>query len=150
MFLSIECASIKHLDKLYTIETKCFNKEAFTRKQIGQLLTDYSCVSLVANKDEKIVGFVIGTIYASTKKPVGRIVTIDVMPEHRKEGIGQTLLFEMEKVFKEKGVKASRLEVREDNVAALNLYQKLGYKKAAKLHFYYGDTHGIHLKKVLG
>lgn len=150
MPVSIEHASPKHLNRLYEIETKCFDKEAFTRNQIAQLLTDYNSVSLVARKREKIVGFVIGTIYAIAKKPAGHILTIDVVPEHRKEGVGQTLLVEIEEVFMEKGVKSINLEVREDNIAALNLYQRLGYKKAGKLHFYYGDSHGIHLKKVLG
>jgi ribosomal protein S18 acetylase RimI-like enzyme len=56
---------------------------------------------------------------------------------------------EIEKIFKEKGANACRLEVREDNVAALNLYKKLGYKKIAKLKNYYGNAHGIYLKKDL-
>jgi len=41
------------------------------------------------------------------------------------------------------------LEVREDNVAAVNLYQKLGYKKVGRLENYYGNAHGLHLKKML-
>jgi ribosomal protein S18 acetylase RimI-like enzyme len=58
-------------------------------------------------------------------------------------------LQEIEKIFKEKGVKACRLEVREDNIAALRLYQKSGYKKVAKLKNYYGNAHGIYLQKDL-
>jgi ribosomal protein S18 acetylase RimI-like enzyme len=42
-----------------------------------------------------------------------------------------------------------RLEVREDNAAALNLYQKLGYKKVGKLEKYYGEAHGLYLQKTL-
>ena len=79
----------------------------------------------------------------------GHILTIDVSFACRNKGIGAGLLEKMEKLFKEKGVKTCRLEVREDNVAALRLYQKLGYRKAGKLKNYYGDAHGIYLRKVL-
>jgi ribosomal protein S18 acetylase RimI-like enzyme len=39
--------------------------------------------------------------------------------------------------------------VREDNIAALGLYRKLGYEKIAKLKSYYGKANGIYLRKSL-
>jgi ribosomal protein S18 acetylase RimI-like enzyme len=59
------------------------------------------------------------------------------------------LLKELETFFKERGAVESRLEVREDNVAAVNLYLKLGYMPVAKLERYYRDAHGLYLKKKL-
>ncbi|MDH7564752.1 MAG: hypothetical protein QHH24_07775 [Candidatus Bathyarchaeota archaeon] len=53
------------------------------------------------------------------------------------------------KIFKEKGAKTCHLEVRENNVAALNLYIKSGYEKAGLLENYYGNAHGIYLRKPL-
>ena len=80
---------------------------------------------------------------------VGHILTIDVSIAHRQKKIAEKLMQEIEKIFKEKGAGSCHLEVREDNVAALNLYKKLGYKKIAKLKNYYGNAHGIYLKKDL-
>jgi ribosomal-protein-alanine acetyltransferase len=149
MTLTIEDASIQHLDKLYEIEMKCFEKEAFTKQQISNLLTDYNSIGLVAKIDGEIVGFIIGTIYPEKNSLIGHILTIDVSPTHQRKGIAQKLLKEIEKLFKEKSVKTCRLEAREDNIAALRLYRKLGYKKIARLKNYYGNAHGIHLRKDL-
>jgi ribosomal-protein-alanine acetyltransferase len=149
MALTVEDASIRHLDRLYEIETECFEGEAFTKQQIANLLTDYNSVSLVAKVNGEIVGFIIGIVYVEKDAMIGHILTIDVSPVQRQKGIAQKLLQEVERIFKGKSVKACRLEVREDNIAALSLYQKLGYKKTARLKNYYGNAHGIYLKKDL-
>jgi len=149
MAVTIEDASIRHLNRLYEIETECFEKEAFTKQQIAQLLRDYNSVSLVAKVEDKIVGFIIGRICIERNSLTGHILTIDASPTHRRRGIAQNLLQEIEKIFKAKGVTASRLEVREDNIAALRLYEKLGYKRVARLKNYYGNAHGIYLRKDL-
>ena len=149
MSVTIEDASIRHLDRLYEIEMECFEREAFTKQQIAHLLTDYNSVSLVAKVNGEIVGFIIGMIYLERNSLTGHILTIDISLIHRRKGSAQKLLREIEKIFTEKGVKACRLEVREDNIAALRLYQKFGYKKVAKLKNYYGNAHGIYLKKDL-
>ncbi|MGB8779587.1 MAG: ribosomal protein S18-alanine N-acetyltransferase [Candidatus Bathyarchaeia archaeon] len=145
----IEDALVRHLDRLCEIETECFRDEAFTKEQILQLLKEYNCVNLVARVDGIIAGFVIGLMYVDRKALYAHILTIDVSPAHRRRGIGRLLLQEIERIFKEKGVKASHLEVREDNVAAINLYRKLGYEKIGKLRNYYGKANGIYFKKVL-
>jgi len=145
----IEDALIGHLDRLCEIETQCFRDEAFSKKQILQLLKEYNCVNLVARVDGIIAGFVIGMMYVDRNATYAHVVTIDVSPTFRRKGIGQLLLQEIERIFREKGVKASHLEVREDNVGAINLYEKLGYEKMGKLKNYYGKANGIYFKKVL-
>ena len=149
MTITIEDASIRYLDRLYEIEMECFEKEAFTKQQIAYLLNDYNSISLVAKENEKIVGFIIGRIHVERKSLVGHILTIDISPAHRQKGIAVKLLQEIERIFKEKGVKLCHLEVREDNVAALSLYQKSGYKKIGRLKNYYENAHGICLRKTL-
>ncbi|MEM2368297.1 MAG: ribosomal protein S18-alanine N-acetyltransferase [Candidatus Bathyarchaeia archaeon] len=149
MTIIIEAASTKHLDKLYEIETECFKKEAFTKEQIARLLLDQNCISLIAKHEKEIIGFIVGIVYAEDDTTIGHILTIDVSPRYHRRGVGTKLLQEMEKIFKDKNVKMIRLEVREDNIAALNLYDKLGYKKIRKLRRYYGDAHGLLLVKKL-
>jgi ribosomal-protein-alanine acetyltransferase len=149
MEVKIEDASTRFLDRFYEIEKQCFEREAFTKQQIAYLLTDYNAISLVARVNGQIAGFVIGRIDIVRNAPFGHILTIDIPPSYRRKGIAQKLLRKIEAVFKERGIKECRLEVREDNVAASNLYQKLGYKKAGKLEKYYGDAHGLYLKKTL-
>jgi len=149
MLAKIEKASIEHLDRLYEIEMKCFEIEAFTKQQIAYLLTDSNSVIFVSKVKDEIVGFIIGKTYMDKRPATGQILTIDVSPKHRRKGIGQRLLQEIEKTFKDKGVKIFYLEVRENNFVALSLYQKFGYKKVGRLENYYGNAHGIRLRKVL-
>jgi ribosomal-protein-alanine N-acetyltransferase len=149
MPFTIETAQIQHLDRIYEIEKECFEREAFTEQQIAGLLTDYNSIGLVAKQNDNIVGFIIGSVYFEGNVLTGHILTVDVSPGCRKRGLGARLLRKMEGLFKEKGVRVCHLEVREDNVAALSLYRKLGYQKVATLRNYYGEAHGIYLSKAL-
>ncbi|MEM1566421.1 MAG: ribosomal protein S18-alanine N-acetyltransferase [Candidatus Bathyarchaeia archaeon] len=149
MSITVEDASIKHLDRLYEIEMACFKREAFTKQQIAQLLQNNNTISLVAKENGEIVGFIIGMLSVEDDMVIGHILTIDVYPSHRRRGVGVKLLQEIEKIFRNKQASMCRLEVREDNIAALNLYQKLGYREVRKLKHYYGNAHGILLEKPL-
>jgi ribosomal-protein-alanine acetyltransferase len=149
MTVIIEDASIRYLDRLYKIEMECFEKEAFTKQQIAYLLTDYNSIGLIAKINGEIVGFVIGKVYVERNSLTGHILTIDVSPSHRRKGIAQGLLQEIERIFREKNAKTCYLEVREDNIAALNLYCKFGYEKIGRLKNYYKDAHGLYLRKAL-
>jgi len=150
METQIEGASLRLLDELCEIEQQCFKDEAFPKQQIAYLLADYNSISLVARVNGDIAGFIIGRIDIDRKLPAGHILTIDVVPIHRRKGIAQQLLREIEEIFRQKDAVECRLEVREDNDAALGLYRKLGYVKIAKLDRYYGKAHGLYLKKPLG
>jgi ribosomal-protein-alanine N-acetyltransferase len=147
MELKIEDASTRLLDSLYEVEKLCFKEEAFSKQQIGYLLADYNAISLIARVDIEIVGFIIGRIDLIRNQHIGHIMTIDVKPLFRRKGIAQRLLMEIEALFKQKGAEECRLEVREGNIAALSLYQKLGYEKVAVLENYYGESHGLYLRK---
>jgi len=149
MAMTIEDASIRYLDRLYEIEMECFEKEAFTKQQIAYLLTDYNSIGLVARVNDKIVGLIIGRIHVERKSVTGHILTIDVSPKHRRKGVAQGLLQKIERIFREKGVEVCYLEAREDNIAALKLYQKSGYRKIGRLKNYYKNAHGLYFKKAL-
>ena len=149
MDITIADLTMRLLDKLCEIENQCFKQEAFTKQQIACLITDYNTIGLTAVINGEIAGFVIARVNIIRNVTFGHILTIDVAPAYRRKGVAQKLLQEIEAIFREKGIKECRLEVREDNVAALNLYQKLGYKKVGKLEKYYGKAHGLYLQKTL-
>jgi ribosomal-protein-alanine acetyltransferase len=145
----IETASINLLDKLYEIEEQCFDEEAFTKRQIAYLLTDYNTIALVAKANSEIAGFIITQIEVENDKLFGHIITLNVPPQFRRKSIGQKLLKETETLLKQRGITECQLEVREDNSVALKLYLGNGYQKLGKLENYYGKRHGLYLKKTL-
>ncbi len=147
--LKLEDVSIRDLDRLYEIEVECFDHEAFTKQQLASLLRDYNSIGLAARSDLDIAGFILSTVSLERRELAGHIVTIDVALKYRRRKIGTCLLQETERLLKDANVKVSYLEVREDNVAALGLYGKLGYAEVGRLRNYYGTTNGIYLKKVL-
>jgi ribosomal-protein-alanine N-acetyltransferase len=149
MEIRIETASVKLLDKLFKIEEQCFDQEAFTKRQIAYLLSDYNTISLIAKLESEIAGFILAQIEIENDTLFGHIITINVVPAFRKKGIGSKMMQEMEAILKQKGISECHLEVREDNSPALKLYQNSGYQKIGRLEKYYGKAHGLYLKKNL-
>lgn len=148
MEVKIETAFIKLLDELCKIEEQCFDQEAFSKRQIAYLLTDYNTIALVAKSNSIIAGFIIAQVEIENDTLYGHIITINVPPTYRRKGVGSKMLKEMEEILKQKSISECHLEVREDNSAALKLYQKSGYQKMGKLENYYGKKHGLYLKKT--
>lgn len=149
MQIDVANASIKHLNELSDIEKKCFGKEAFTKRQIAQLLGTYNSIGLIARENGRSIGYVIGSVDVANGLLVGHILTLDVLPTYRHQGMGLRLLQEIEGIFRDKNARTCYLEVREDNAEALRLYERSGYKRRARLENYYGDAHGLMLEKDL-
>ncbi len=149
MEVKIETATIKLLDKLYELEEECFDQEAFSKRQIAYLLTDYNTIALVAKVDGDIAGFIIAQVEVEENTEFGHIITINVPPKIRRQKIATNLLKEIETILKQKGITECRLEVREDNHAAIKLYKALSFQTVGKLEKYYGTKHGLYLKKTL-
>jgi len=145
----IQRATINDLENLYQIERECFTIEAFSKQHIAYLLKKPNAVSLVAQINNTIAGFVIGLILRYDKGTTGRIYTLDVAVKYRRKGIGLKLLDGIERVFVEREVKKCYLEVRRDNVAALELYRRHGYLEVEELKDYYKGANGVRLEKKL-
>jgi ribosomal-protein-alanine N-acetyltransferase len=67
------------------------------------------------------------------------INNIAVLPEHRGEGIGRSLLLHVLAEARGLGAKRATLEVRASNGAALALYDRLGFYVAATRRNYYSN-----------
>ena len=149
MEVKIETASLKLLDQLYKIEEKCFDQEAFSKRQIAYLLTDYNTIALAARTNNEIAGFIIAQVEVEENTVFGHVITINVTPNFRRQKIATKMLHEIESLLKQKGISECRLEVREDNHVAIKLYQTMGYQIVGKLERYYGTKHGVYFKKIL-
>lgn len=125
-------------EQVYQIEQTCF-KDPYPRKHLEyEFFENPINIILVAEVDEKIVGFIdfMVTFNSAT------IVQIAVLPEYRKQKIATNLLNEMEKSFPKKlddVVENVTLEVRKSNEAAINLYKKDGYEIIVEKKHYYPD-----------
>jgi len=101
---------------------------------------------LVAEDKGEVVGYIMCRIeigFSNLKRleltRKGHIVSIAVLPEHRKKGIGSSLIVDAMKKMVEYKATECYLEVRVSNTPAINLYSKLGFMIVKTMKGYYAD-----------
>ena len=92
-------------------------------------------------KEENIV---IGYIYYSDIYERAEINQFEIETFHRNCGKGQKLLKKLIEVVD----KSITLEVRKDNISAIKVYEKLGFKRKAIRKNYYDGVDGILMERV--
>lgn len=74
---------------------------------------------------------------------------IYVLKEYRNRGIASSLMEHMINEGKKQNIINITLEVREDNVNAINLYKKYGFTEKAIRNNYYENCNGILMEKEM-
>jgi ribosomal-protein-alanine N-acetyltransferase len=101
---------------------------------------------IVAEADGNVVGYIMCRVEVGfsnfglsglVKK--GHIVSVAVLPEHRRKGIGIALVSQAMDGMRAYGAKQCYLEVRVTNEEAVSLYKKLGFEVTRTVHGYYAD-----------
>jgi ribosomal protein S18 acetylase RimI-like enzyme len=78
----------------------------------------------------KLVGLV--ATYMNDQKKEAYISNVSVLPDYQGKGISKTLLNRTIKEAKIKSYISIKLEVKQDNIKAITLYQKLGFEISRK------------------
>ena len=87
---------------------------------------------LVAEQNGGVVGYIIAEIQGTQ----GLIVSLAVLPEYRKGGIGSTLMREaLERLCKK--VKRIHLQVSVENKTAIKFYRKFSFQETSIIKNYY-------------
>ena len=73
----------------------------------------------------EIFGFVISFI----KNDFGYISVLSILPEYRLKGFGQLLVYKSIEYLLGKGMDKIYIDVEKENHSAMNLYQKIGFRK---------------------
>ena len=101
---------------------------------------------IVAEENGEVVGYIMCRIEVGlsnfglgglTKK--GHIVSVAVMPEHRRKGVGEALVTKAIEGMRLYGAKQCYLEVRMTNEEAIKLYKRLGLEVTRTIRSYYAD-----------
>ncbi|MEM3383623.1 MAG: ribosomal protein S18-alanine N-acetyltransferase [Nitrososphaerales archaeon] len=117
-----------------------------------EILNELPEAFLIAEKDGVVVGYIMCRIeyglsvlhkFGLARK--GHIVSIAVLEQHRRKGLGYGLIKEALKALKNKNCSEVFLEVRVSNLEAIKLYEKLGFKVISKLRWYYRDGEDAYL-----
>jgi ribosomal-protein-alanine N-acetyltransferase len=112
------------------------NRFAASRLHPDKELTSSAPGSQQAQDAQTIVGFAIAH---GVRKKAGRILTLDIVPEARRVGLGSLLMDECERRLRLFGCQEMYLETAVNNEPALRLYRKLGYQVLRTLPDYYAS-----------
>ena len=101
---------------------------------------------VVAEEDGKIAGYImcrvevgLSSIGLSGLVKKGHVVSVAVLPEHRRKGIGEALVSQAMAGMRKYNAKQCFLEVRVTNQEAISLYKQLGVEVTRTIHGYYAD-----------
>jgi ribosomal protein S18 acetylase RimI-like enzyme len=159
-------------DTLWQIDQACFDPQlAYSRAELAFYMRRPGSFTLVAEAPagetsvstsiasasagsagntlatvRKIMGFIV----AEVRRQTGHIITIDVVSEARRLGVGSTLLQAAEDRIREKGARAVALETPVNNAAAISFYKRKGYFVEKTLAGYYsGELDALVMTKAL-
>ena len=104
-------------------------------------------IVLVDIEDAHVIGTIVGQIVTDEAE----IHDVVIAANHRCKGRGQKLVRHFEQHAQSLGASEVFLEVRNDNHAAIRLYEKLEYKPAGQRAGYYADGQdALVMRKALG
>lgn len=121
-------------ETLYEIDQKCYEPAiAYSRREFRNYLRFPGAECVLAAVDGKVAGFCL----TSHQQSRGYIVTIDVLEEFRRHGVGTALLAEVERRLAAEGVREVGLETATDSESAIAFWQKHGYRTRGVWKGYY-------------
>jgi ribosomal-protein-alanine N-acetyltransferase len=101
---------------------------------------------VVAEQNGKIVGYIMCRIETGLSNlglpglvKKGHVVSVAVIPEHRRNGVGGALVTKAMEGMRTYGAKQCYLEVRLTNAEAIGLYKKLMFEVTRTIRGYYAD-----------
>jgi ribosomal protein S18 acetylase RimI-like enzyme len=121
-------------ETLWRIDQSCFDPQlAYSRPELAFYIRRPGAFTLLAEADDadsktagngtKILGFIV----AESRRKNGHIITIDVIAEGRRSGIGSSLLRAAEEKLTRAGTVTVTLETPVNNLTAIRFYKREGY-----------------------
>lgn len=145
----IRQATPRDIDALIAIENGAFTADRISRRSLSRLLLRRSAETILCGTEEGVAGY--ATVLLREGSAVARLYSIAASPSAEKTGVGRRLLAAAEEAALARGRTRMRLEVREDNARAIELYERNGYRPIGRRPGYYADGRAaLRYEKALG
>ncbi|WP_028033407.1 GNAT family N-acetyltransferase [Chelativorans sp. J32] len=149
MHADIRPARASDIDTLVSIENSVFESDRLNRRAFRNHIGSGTTSLLVAERDGVVLGYAL--VFYRRGVKIARLYSIAVASSEASAGIGRGLLAAAEATVRANGRSILRLEVREDNLRALELYKRAGYRPIGRRENYYEDgAPALRLEKDLG
>lgn len=126
-------ATLNDAKEIARLESEIF-KSGWTLENVENMLKGDS-YAVVEEVNGEIIGYASYYIHIDE----GDINNVAVTANYRKQGIGKSLVNALLQDAKARGVNKLFLEVRENNITAIKLYESLNFKQISVRKKYYND-----------
>jgi ribosomal protein S18 acetylase RimI-like enzyme len=140
---TIRHAELSDLPELLRLEEMSFQNDRLSRRSFKRWLSHRHCVFLVCEQDDTLGGYVLVLLRRGTR--LARMYSLAVDTACRGRGLARGLIAQAELEAREAGALYMRLEVADDNLGAISLYEKMGYVRFGLYRDYY-ESHGDALR----
>lgn len=132
--VSMLWATVEHADELANCHATLF-PDAWSTESFQQLLSHPGSTALIARygNPQQTVGFIIGQLAADEAE----ILTFGVTQDWQRHGIGRRLIDGLKRAAERGEARRLFLEVADDNIPALVLYSRMGFKEVGRRKGYY-------------
>ena len=117
------------------IENRCF-EFAWNEDDFIRCLRQRNCIGMVAEEEDKVVGFMIYELHKNRL----HILNFAVDPDRRRHGIGQAMVSKLLGKLSHERRNRIMLEVRETNLEAQLFFKSIGFRAISVLRDFYDDT----------
>jgi len=146
---TLRLATLNDLQKLDDLESETFRGDRLSRRSLRHFIRATTCEFWCLEEDDNLLGY--GLLLFRKGSQGVRLYSLAIAPKAQGRKLGQQLLQHLEQRAFQRPCQFIRLEVRQDNKAALTLYQRMGYQEVKFLESYYEDgADGWRMQKVLG
>lgn len=140
-----------HLQQLCQLEKQLFGISGWDAQSLETMFAQKYNHFFISMIDDKVVAYCIVQVMFETAE----ILRIGVDKAHQGQGVAKQVLAAVVKFLQTAKADKLLLEVRDDNVAAVGLYQRLDFKQIHVRKNYYDNkngtfTDGLILQKELG
>lgn len=136
---------------LYAVEEVCFQPPfRFSRRYMYNLVVSPWSVTWIAEEETRIAGFAVAEISCGATDPAAYVVTLEVLPEFRRQGAARVLMARIEASAAAAGAGSMWLHVDPANTGAVRLYRSLGFApRGEEPDFYAVGHHALLFAKSL-
>ena len=130
MTIIIDKATLSDVDELVKIENACFSSP-WSESSLRESLENECSRFYLALADGKAAGYMGVQIFSGE----GYVTNVATLPEYRRQGVATRLI---ERAL-ENDMEFITLEVRESNIPAISLYERLGFERVGERPKYYSN-----------
>jgi ribosomal-protein-alanine N-acetyltransferase len=125
----------RDMPAVLAIENESF-EFSWTEDDFIRCLRQRNCIGMVAEQDDRVVGFMIYELHKNRL----HILNFAVAKDFRRQGVGQAMVNKLLSKLSHERRNRIMLEVRETNLDAQLFFKHLGFRAISVLRDFYDDT----------